>query len=65
MKTYQDFAEVYDELMDNVPYESWCENIQKLFLLQDIIQRITNAEYGSHRAVQLQLPHILIQVQNL
>ena len=30
MQAYSDFAEVYDELMDNVPYESWCENIAAL-----------------------------------
>lgn len=30
MQAYSDFAEVYDELMDNVPYESWCENIATL-----------------------------------
>lgn len=30
MKTYQDFAEVYDELMDNVPYEKWGERLDML-----------------------------------
>ena len=30
MRAYSDFAEVYDELMDNVPYEVWCENIAAL-----------------------------------
>lgn len=29
-EVYKDFAEVYDELMDNVPYETWCENIVSL-----------------------------------
>lgn len=29
-EVYTDFAEVYDELMDNVPYETWCENIVSL-----------------------------------
>ncbi|MBR6223987.1 MAG: class I SAM-dependent methyltransferase [Lachnospiraceae bacterium] len=27
MEAYTSFAEVYDEFMDNVPYESWCEFI--------------------------------------
>lgn len=27
MNTYQDFAYVYDEFMDNTPYESWCEHL--------------------------------------
>lgn len=30
MSTYQDFAGVYDELMDNVPYEEWGERLDAL-----------------------------------
>lgn len=30
MDSYGDFAYVYDELMDNTPYELWCERIEKL-----------------------------------
>lgn len=30
MKAYQDFASVYDELMDDTPYEKWCERIAEL-----------------------------------
>ncbi len=30
MKAYMDFADVYDELMDDVPYEEWCEEIDCL-----------------------------------
>lgn len=30
MEAYQDFAYVYDELMDNTPYHDWCERITKL-----------------------------------
>ena len=29
MKTYENFARVYDELMDNVPYEAWAEFLQE------------------------------------
>lgn len=29
-QVYSDFARVYDELMDNTPYETWCENIVAL-----------------------------------
>lgn len=29
-QAYSDFARVYDELMDNTPYESWCDNIVAL-----------------------------------
>ena len=25
MEAYQDFSYVYDEFMDNTPYEQWCE----------------------------------------
>ena len=27
---YTDFARVYDELMDNTPYEMWCERLNRL-----------------------------------
>lgn len=30
MKEYGDFAEVYDELMDNVPYEKWGDTLENL-----------------------------------
>ncbi|MCM1065030.1 MAG: class I SAM-dependent methyltransferase [Eubacterium sp.] len=30
MDAYQDFAAVYDELMDNVPYGQWCDRLQGL-----------------------------------
>ncbi len=30
MEAYQDFAAVYDELMDNTPYEMWGERLDKL-----------------------------------
>ncbi len=40
MRAYSDFADVYDELMDNVPYAAWCENIAALI-----------EEYGISRPV--------------
>lgn len=30
MEAYTDFASVYDELMDNTPYDQWCDNIVKV-----------------------------------
>lgn len=30
MEAYQDFAYVYDELMDNTPYHEWCQRITDL-----------------------------------
>ncbi len=29
-ETYSDFAGIYDELMDNVPYERWCDTVSDL-----------------------------------
>lgn len=29
-ESYSDFAEVYDELMDNTPYEKWCDTLTSL-----------------------------------
>ncbi|MDE7247366.1 MAG: methyltransferase domain-containing protein, partial [Lachnospiraceae bacterium] len=31
MEAYTDFAQVYDELMDDTPYEKWCEFLMELF----------------------------------
>lgn len=31
MEAYTDFAQVYDELMDDTPYEEWCEFLIELF----------------------------------
>ena len=30
MEVYGDFAKVYDEFMDNVPYGQWCERLDEL-----------------------------------
>ena len=30
MESYTDFAEVYDEFMDETPYEAWCERLIRL-----------------------------------
>ena len=38
MGSYENFARVYDELMDNVPYEEWAQFI--LNLLQDRKQKV-------------------------
>ena len=29
-EAYSDFAAVYDELMDNTPYDQWCERLDML-----------------------------------
>lgn len=38
MEAYESFAAVYDELMDNVPYEDWAEHIHGRLLEQGITQ---------------------------
>ena len=40
MRAYSDFARVYDELMDNVPYGAWCDTVSALI-----------QEYGISRPV--------------
>lgn len=46
MQAYSDFAGVYDELMDNVPYESWCENIAALIDRYGISRPVGERESG-------------------
>ena len=41
------------------------EYCDKIFLLQEIIQRITHGENAGHCTVQLKFPHILLEIQNL
>ena len=36
MEAYTDFASVYDEFMDETPYEIWCENIVKEFQVNNV-----------------------------
>ena len=31
MEAYTGFASVYDRYMDNVPYDTWAENIKTIF----------------------------------
>ena len=40
------------------------KNFQQFVLIQDIIQGVADTEYGSNSAVQLQFPHILLQIQD-
>ena len=30
MESYTSFAEVYDQFMDNVPYEAWADFLQEI-----------------------------------
>lgn len=43
-RSYQDFAEVYDELMDEVPYEQWCEKIRNCIEAYGISKPERNAQ---------------------
>ncbi len=46
MEAYTDFAEVYDELMDDTPYEEWCAFLIEIFRrygVDDVSKRQENA----------------------
>ena len=44
MESYQDFAYVYDEFMDETPYEMWCERIDDLIKNYGVSKPIRNAK---------------------
>ena len=44
MDAYQDFAYVYDEFMDNTPYEEWCQRIDDLIQKYGVSKPRRNAE---------------------
>ncbi len=44
MESYTDFAEVYDEFMDETPYEAWCERIIRLIERYGISKPYTGGE---------------------
>lgn len=41
---YTDFAKVYDELMDNTPYEMWCERLDQLIAAYGVSRPTRDAE---------------------
>lgn len=43
---YEDFASVYDELMDETPYEQWCENIVGFMERYGVSKPERDAEIG-------------------
>ncbi len=44
MDIYRDFAAVYDELMDNVPYEQWCGRLHGLIEKYGVSEPVRDAE---------------------
>ncbi len=44
MEAYQDFAYVYDEFMDETPYEEWCERIDTLIKRYGVSKPERNAK---------------------
>ena len=44
MEAYQDFAYVYDEFMDETPYEMWCERIHELIGKYGVTEPTREAE---------------------
>ncbi len=47
MEAYSDFAYVYDELMDNTPYELWCERIEELIKTYGVSRPIREEQEAS------------------
>ncbi|MBO7340168.1 MAG: methyltransferase domain-containing protein [Lachnospiraceae bacterium] len=43
-EAYTDFADVYDELMDDVPYEAWKDRIARLIQEYGVSQRVSGEE---------------------
>ena len=43
MESYQDFAYVYDEFMDETPYDKWCERIHELIKKYGVSEAVRNA----------------------
>lgn len=43
MDAYQDFAYVYDEFMDETPYEMWCERIQSFIEKYGVSKPVRNS----------------------
>ena len=43
-ESYTDFAEVYDEFMDNTPYEAWCERLIGIIEEYGISKPVSEAE---------------------
>lgn len=46
MEAYTGFAYVYDEYMDNIPYEEWCEYLVGLLQEHGIVKEMTIADLG-------------------
>lgn len=46
MQAYESFARVYDELMDNVPYDEWCNYLLEILRKNNIQQGCTICELG-------------------
>ncbi len=44
MDSYRDFSYVYDELMDETPYEKWCDVLTDLIRKYGVSQPVHNAE---------------------
>lgn len=46
MEAYTDFAQVYDELMDETPYEEWCDYLVALLKKHGFAENDTNVTNG-------------------
>ena len=50
MQAYTGFAYVYDEYMDNIPYEEWCEYLVERLKEQGVTPDMASTSYGSSKS---------------
>ena len=61
MDAYQDFAYVYDELMDNTPYEMWCERIEALIAKYGVSEPVSR-DCVEAPEIWVEVPEICVEV---
>ena len=64
MDAYQDFAYVYDELMDNTPYEEWCDRIEDLIAKYGVSEPAERECVGTPE-VCVEVPEICVEVPEI
>lgn len=55
MQAYTGFAYVYDEYMDNIPYEEWCEYLVERLKEQGVTPDMEIADLGCGTGTVTQL----------
>ena len=63
MQAYTGFAYVYDEYMDNIPYEEWCEYLVERLKEQGVTPDMEIADLGCGTGTVTQLLDKAVQVR--